>query len=182
MCSIRYLKDSLYYCQYSGNFFWKHRPESHFKTQSSYKTWNTRFSGKIAGTVLVSGHISIVIKGKQHYAHRLAWLFVYGAYPSDQIDHENGKPWDNRFFNLRDVTDPESKKNMPIRKDNTSGCVGVSLHGQSGKWSASIDNNNKREFLGLFSDLKSAIEVRHKAEIENGFHVNHGKRFAGGYL
>lgn len=52
-----------------------------------------------------------------------------------------------------------------------SGCKGVSFHKQSGKWNASITINKERKNLGLFTNLKDAIEIRKKSEIENNYYT-----------
>jgi len=43
------------------------------------------------------------------------------------------------------------------------------------RWIAQININGKRKKLGSFTDVESAIQARKDAEIEYGYHVNHGK-------
>lgn len=52
---------------------------------------------------------------------------------------------------------------MP-RKDNKSGCTGVSFVKKTGKWSARISRDGKRHHLGFFDDLEDAIAARKAAE------------------
>ena len=51
--------------------------------------------GDIAGTEF-NGYRRIRIKGRAFKAHRLAFLLMTGAMPSDQVDHINGQKDDNR--------------------------------------------------------------------------------------
>ena len=59
--------------------------------------------GSIAGTISKYGYIRIRIKNKAYFAHRLAWLYEYGVWPENEIDHINGEKSDNRLINLRKV-------------------------------------------------------------------------------
>jgi hypothetical protein len=43
------------------------------------------------------------------------------------------------------------------------------------KWLASISINGKRKHLGYFKDIDDAIEARKNANIEYGYHANHGE-------
>ena len=55
-----------------------------------------------------TGHIRICIMRVKYLAHRLAWLYVTGSWPSQDIDHIDGDPTNNRFANLREVTHQEN--------------------------------------------------------------------------
>lgn len=60
-------------------------------------------AGSIAGTVLATGYRVIRVCNGRFLAHRLAWFYVYGAWPNE-IDHLNRVKDDNRFSNLRAST------------------------------------------------------------------------------
>src|SRR6202035_4009666 len=56
--------------------------------------------GGIAGCVSKSnGYRRIKIGGHPYCAHRLAWLYMTGTWPKDEIDHINRVRSDNRFCN-----------------------------------------------------------------------------------
>ena len=59
----------------------------------------------------IEGYIQISINDKLYKGHRLAWFYVHGAWPKDQIDHVNGKRDDNRLENLRECTNAQNSQN-----------------------------------------------------------------------
>ena len=59
-------------------------------------------SGDVAGSVHSTGYVRIGIDGWKYTAHHLAWLYVHGVWPSDQIEHISRKRSDNRIANLRE--------------------------------------------------------------------------------
>ena len=59
-------------------------------------------AGEMAGTVHSTGYVRISINGGTYTAHHLAWLYVHGVWPSDQIEHISRKRSDNRIANLRE--------------------------------------------------------------------------------
>jgi hypothetical protein len=115
--------------------------------------------GARAGCLDKAGYIQIRIDGKIHRAHRLAWFFVHGVYPADQIDHINGVRDDNRISNLRIATHGENQQNRGKQKNNTSGYLGVSWHKHRGKFSAQIQVNGKQKNLGYFDDPDEAHQA-----------------------
>jgi len=99
-----------------------------------------------------------------------------GHWPTLSIDHINGIPADNRPDNLRDVAHIENHRNQRLRKNNTSGALGVSFNKRRSKWTAHITINGVYKHLGFFDSKDAAIGVRRSAEITSGFHENHGRR------
>ena len=135
-------------------------------------------AGEIAGTKSFGGgrryHV-IRVEGETINAHRLAWFYVKGEFPSDQIDHINGDSFDNRMVNLRAVTIGENNKNKAIDKRNKSGVTGVHWSKKENSWKCQINVNKKRIHIGYFKDLADAALERLEAEFKHGFHKNHGR-------
>lgn len=117
--------------------------------------------GDIVTTKNRSNYIVLRLDGELHYCHRLAWLYMTGKYPTNHIDHINGNPSDNRFCNLRDVSQSINHQNLHRpHRDNKTGFIGVTRDKK--RWSASIHINGKRVFLGNFD----TPELAHAAYIE----------------
>jgi hypothetical protein len=93
-----------------------------------------------------------------------------GEWPTDEIDHINGDPADNRPENLRMVTHRDNVKNRAV-SDTTTGLIGINR-------SSSSDNYRVRlagRYLGSYRDINDAIRVRNEKLVELGFHPNHGR-------
>lgn len=110
----------------------------------------------------------MMIDGKNYLAHRLAWFYVYGEWPKNQIDHINRIKTDNRIFNLRDVDNSTNQHNNALRKHNTSGTTGVMNCKSRNCWGAQIYVNNKRIYLGIYKTKEDAILARKKYEASIG--------------
>lgn len=112
--------------------------------------------GAEAGKDRLDGYRDIKINHKIYLTHRLAWLYVHGEWPADQIDHINGVRSDNRIDNLRVVTNKQNGENQTLRSNNTSGHRGVTWDKVNGKWMAQIKHHGKIHHLGYFSILEEA--------------------------
>jgi hypothetical protein len=112
-----------------------------------------------------TGYYRISFDSKRYMAHRVAWLYVYGEWPKQDIDHINGNPGDNRIENLRDVPNRINRQNMRRpRGPSQSGLLGVFMHKESGKWRARIQVNMKAIHIGLFDTPEEAHEAYLKAK------------------
>ena len=158
------LKSLLDYNPETGKFIWRVSKRRGVK------------AGSEAGNINSNGKYRCIgIDGKKYSAHRLAWLWYYGRWPEDQIDHINHNPDDNRIENLREVSNQENQRNRRLSRNNTSGRVGVHWHKMEEKWRASIKSNGKNIFLGRFKEKEDAIKAREEAEVKYKFHKNHGR-------
>jgi hypothetical protein len=158
------LKELLDYDEKSGVF-----------TRKIARNKNNACVGSIAGSRHNEGYMRIAIDGKQYLSHRLAWLYVYGAWPPDAIDHVDHLRTNNRIDNLRSVKWKENNRNSSKRRTNKSGITGVYWSKIANKWHAQIRVNSKRLHLGYFTEIAKAAIVRKCAEMKYGFHENHGR-------
>lgn len=176
MITQELVKELLHYDPETGIFTHRVRDRKHFSSDGMHRHWNDRFSGENAANIKSeSGYCFISIFNKSYRAHRVAWLYVNGHLPSNQIDHINGVRSDNRISNLRCVTNADNGKNQKRRSTNTSGVTGVWKSKQKGKYVAEILVNGKKHHLGTFDLLEDAARARKEAERKFGFHENHGR-------
>lgn len=166
MFTLEDLKNEVEYEPLTGLFY---RLKTHRKVKA----------GDIAGSIHQLSHhpkayIRIGIFGKPVSAHRLAWFYMTGSWPTGDIDHINQNSLDNRWENLRECSHQDNGKNQKKYINNTSGVVGVHLR-SSGKWRARIFHQGKHINLGQFDSFDAAVAARDIASKGYGFHENHGQ-------
>lgn len=173
------LREMFIYSQVSGKLFWKVRPTSHFKSEAWCNHWNKKFAGKEAGGIHKTKNLvyrKIRINNVLHQAHRVIWVYFYGAIPDGMvIDHIDHNTLNNKIENLRCVTHYENSKNRRMSPRNKSGVTGVHWHKEANKWCAQITSPIEGKIiLGRFDELFEAVCARKSAEISFGYHENHG--------
>lgn len=127
-----------------------------------------------AGYLRKDGYCGIKILGKEYLVHRIAYLYMTGNFPTEQIDHINRIPSDNRWCNLRAVTQNENQINRPIQRNNSSGYKGVSYHKRDKIYQVSVGNNKKQLYLGSYESLEEAVKVR-----DDYCRLHHGEFYSG---
>ena len=158
------LLEILSYDRLTGVFIWKERARDQFKSDRELNRWNTRYSGKPAGTPNQDGHILINISKTQFLAHRLAWLYVHGEWPTGQVDHWDVNPSNNVISNLREATHSQNLANRGPRRTSKSGVKGVHL--RDSRWIAQIYANGKKRHLGSFNSMEAATSAYSRAAVE----------------
>jgi len=108
-------------------------------------------AGCEAGNTGSKGYRRIKIDNREYATHRLAWLYVYGVWPTKSLDHVDRNPLNNRIANLREATFEENRQNLGKVASNTSGYIGVTYNKACRKWQASIGCAGKKFYLGLFA-------------------------------
>lgn len=150
------IKQQLSYCPVTGLFSWKvSKPRA--------------AKGSIAGFACGKGYTRIKVLGISFAAHRLAWLFSEGVWPTEQIDHVNGVRDDNRRCNLREATAFENARNRRSHKPTKTGFKGVYAMGK--KFQASCRVANVVHHLGTFPTAEEA------AIVYNSFASKHHQSF-----
>jgi len=122
-------------------------------------TSNRAPKGSVSGRNNGNGYLRMMVDGQTYYAHRLAWFYVYGTWPANEIDHRDGDGTNNRIDNLRQATHAQNGQNQPLRITNKSGMPGVSWLKSYQKWEAYIWLNCEKIGLGYFDDKKEAGEA-----------------------
>lgn len=138
--SVEHLRKMLHYSPNSGEFTWlEHRQGRKCKAGGI----SAHHHGKEAH--------SICVDYRKYYAHNLAWWWMTGEWPDDEVDHINGNATDNRWSNLRKGTRQQNTWNRRGRKK----LMGAYFHKSSGLWKANIQHRT----IGYFRTEKEA----HKA-------------------
>jgi hypothetical protein len=125
------------------------------------------------------GYYRITIDGKTYMQHRLAWLYVYGVIPLEDIDHIDCDKTNNKINNLRLASCTQNARNVMKKSTNKSGHKGVHWDKCCKKWMALIRYGGKQHYLGLFDDPKIAHDAYCKAaeKVHGEFH-NFGQKSA----
>lgn len=110
--------------------------------------------GDLAGSIENTGYISIRLGGTSYLAHRLAWFYCFGEWPTAYIDHIDRDKTNNALDNLREASAHENQRNRGINKNNTSGYIGVYKH--RNKWAAEIIIEGVKKYLGTFDTPEQA--------------------------
>jgi len=121
--------------------------------------------GDPAGTLRKDGYWQVRFQFRLYQNHRIVWALYNGGNPGSlEIDHVNGKPWDNRPENLRLASHAENNRNrVNLQSNNSSGFTGIRLY--HGKWRVRIKKNGREEYIGSFSSVDEAIAARRCAEL-----------------
>jgi hypothetical protein len=146
--SADFVREILDYDPKTGIFRWKYRLDRE-------ANWNSRWVGKTAGYP-IKGHIRIQIAGKPgYYAGPLAWLYMTGEWPPDQVDHRDLDRGNNRWTNLRLADNSQNNCNREAQANSRSGIRGVQIHG--GRWRARITARGRTYELGYFVTVQEAV-------------------------
>jgi hypothetical protein len=116
-----------------------------------------RSDGEQIGLPDATGYGSLTIDGEQYRAHRIAWLYVCGAWPAHGIDHRDGDKGNNRFLNLRDADQRINTQNQRrARADNQAGLIGAHFRKDTGKFASRIKAQGRNHSLGSFVSAEQA--------------------------
>lgn len=135
------VKQLLTYKPDSGEFFWK----THRSKLGKTATFNRGL-----------GYLGLRIDGHQYSAHRVAFLYMLGAWPAQVVDHINGKRDDNRWINLRDVSHALNLQNRTGPVKARSGVRGVFWNAKAQRYAAKYMTEGKNNYLGLFDTVEQA--------------------------
>lgn len=153
----------------TGLLTWAYRDENN--KQNVY--FNENVAGKVAGTVhvhykdgYINKRVSLVVLNKSLSltAARVCWLVQTGDWPEHTIDHINRDSTDDRWENLRDVTQGVNNGNKKPYKRKGVGYKGVNPY--YGKYRARFSQNKVTYYLGNYATPEEAARAYDKKALE----------------
>lgn len=154
---------------------YNYNPDTGFFTRILKTTYRNNI-GDIAGENAKDvDYVGVYINKRNYVAHRLAWLYMTGDWPKDQIDHINRIRNDNKWSNLRECTQAQNVRNTASGKKNKSGYKSVHWRAGAKKWMASITFKGELIKLGLFEcrhDAARAYNAKAKELDSDFFYLN----------
>lgn len=144
MLTAEFLRHLLHYDPLTGDWTWIN------PTSRSIRC------GDRAGTTRRDGRRQISVGGSLYLASRLAWLYMTGTWPQNEIDHENRIKGDDRWENLRDATHSENMFNREWC-ERSGDLRGICKDGN--QFRVIIGN----VYLGYYKTIEAAVTARDEA-------------------
>jgi len=131
----------------------------HYEPRTGIFTWlsvlcNRVKAGDRAGSLHANGYMYIGVDNKSYRAHRLAWFYQTGEWPTDDIDHIDMCRDNNCWSNLREATRSQNLANSTAQRNNRLGIKGVCRH--QGRYRSYISKGRKKIHLGMFDTPEDA--------------------------
>jgi hypothetical protein len=154
MITAERLREVLIYSPETGEFRWR------------VQTSNAAKLDKPAGSLnKIIGYRQVSVDGRRYLAHRLAFLWITGRWPTELIDHRNGNRDDNSWNNIREANRSQNRVNSSkVRADSTIGFKGVYKNHK--RWAAKIRLNGAQHYLGTFDTKEEAHTVYMAAALQ----------------
>ena len=141
--NLESLRAKLFYDQETGVFTWTDKATPAQK-------------GKVAGQAMLSGYYRLGFEKQDYYQHHLAWYYVTGLWPQEQIDHIDRNRGNNAFANLREATNQENAQNSKVGQ----------VYKYNSKWAAQLTHNGQLIYLGVYACFGKALKIRNAKKRE----------------
>lgn len=171
--TAEFIRQILDYDPETGVLTWKPRVPDMFtdgghSAEHTCSLWNSKHAGKKAGKKHKEGYIEIWVNRVPYKAHRLAWVWMTGEWPVEQVDHENLDRSHNKWTNLRDATHGENMRNVRTKEGSTSGHKNVTWSKSHRKWVVRVTFDGERNKVFEAADLELAALVA--SEVIDKYH------------
>jgi len=140
----------------------------HYESEIGIWTWLISLSKRIqigqeAGTInLTTGYRQIQIDKKIYSSSSLAWFYMTGEWPINEVDHADLNRLNDVWDNLRLASRSQNGLNKHVRKDSKLGVKGVRYRKTKRKFQARFRDKH----LGYFETLEEAKIVYDKTILE----------------
>ena len=95
-------------------------------------------------------YVGVCYRGRSYYAHRLAWLYMTGEWPDDELDHIDTIRDHNWWSNLRPATTLQNSWNRSVSSRSLTQLKGVCVHKSTGLYGARIQVRGVQRSLGYY--------------------------------
>lgn len=147
------LKEVLYYHPESGDFVWLKHPQELGR------------DGTQAGFPHNKGYRVIALDDERYLAHRLAVLYMAGAWPANEVDHEDTVKHHNWWNNLRGADDEQNAQNRGTRADNVLNEKGICWNKRSQKFIVQVQAGGVR-CAKRAATLAEAVAIRNDLVVQ----------------
>jgi hypothetical protein len=139
------------------------RKQLRYDPRTGWFTWRTQPNGRVpegrrAGTIKTRGNREIKIDGKLYQSGRLAFFYMDGRWPKNDVDHRNGNPADDRWTNLRKATRSQNAANQRQWGKKISG-LPKGVYQQGRRYYARIKVDQTVIHLGGFDEVAEAQDA-----------------------
>ena len=166
------LREMLDYEPETGVFTWLERDFPNTSNTGLVRWWNETYANQVAGSIC-EGYMRIGIEGQTFWAHRLACLYMTGAWPEagKVVDHVDRNKSNNSWKNLRIASHRLNSLNIE-KPHNPTGLTGVTPH--RGRWKAQCRHKGKRFHLGMFDTPEEAHQayLQKQRELPDSEHLS----------
>lgn len=163
-----YIREATRYCEDTGMLYWREgRPVSHFLSQKSYRSYLTRYAGKVCGCWNERsdskkdgfGYYVMSVQGKSVKMHRMVFLLHKGHLP-EIVDHHDTNTRNCRIDNLRGAETKKNSYNQCRPSHNTTGFKGVSVcNNRKWNYKANIMKDGRTYNIGYYDVLEEATQA-----------------------
>lgn len=137
-----------HYDQFTGMLTWKNPPKQ-----------KSQLMGARAGGLNQDGYRRIRVDGFKYMSGAVAWLWMTGEWPENEIDHKNLVRDDDVFDNLRKSTRSQNCINKArYYRSNRYGFRGVKRQ-PSGRFTSVVTLNQEDHCLGTYDTVEAAARA-----------------------
>jgi len=110
-------------------------------------------------------YVLLGIDGNVYLAHRVAWFYMTGVWPKDQIDHKDNNGLNNRWDNLHEATASQNRYNTKPYAKSKLGTKGIYFRPPRPKQQRLplYEVRVNGDFIGHFATLAEAKAARELA-------------------
>lgn len=140
----------------TGNFI-------HMKSHGRVK------KGDVVTSLDSHGYIRVSKDGKRYLAHRVAFLFMTGEWPKDDIDHKDQDRTNNKWDNLRECS---RSQNLGNQRKTRGSSIYKGVTKNRGRWVAQLGRQGGHYLGASTCEKEAALIYNHHAEIKFGTYAS----------